>query len=416
VARRFAAFGRLPVHQRDNEARMPWQSQGGGGGPWGGGGGGGGSGGGGGNSPWGRGPLGGQQPPNIEDILKRGQDKLKRALPGGFGTGKGLALVALVLIALWLASGFYRVLPDEQGVVLRFGEWSRTTQPGLNYRLPSPIESVLTPKVTRVNSIDIGFRAAPDGRTGRLRAVPEEALMLTGDENILDIQYTVFWQVKDAGLYLFEIASPEATVKALSESVMRDVVGQSQAQRTLAEGRAEIEQATQRKLQELLDQYKSGIQVTQVQLRTVDPPAQVIDAFRDVQRAKADRERARNEAEAYRNDIVPRARGEGQRLIEEAEAYRQEVIAKAEGDASRFLAVYNAYRVAKDVTTQRLYLETMEQILSGTSKVLLDQGAGGQGVVPYLPLPEVQRRSQRPGGDGQPGSAPSLTAPQGARR
>lgn len=387
---------------------MPWSNQGGGGGPWGGGGGGGG-----GQSPWRRGPggggFGGGQPPNLEEMLRRSQDKLKRVLPGGFGAGKGLALIGLVLVAIWLASGFYRVQPDEVGMVLRFGEWVRRADPGLNYHWPAPIESVQTPKVTRVNSIDIGFRSAVEGRAGRPRVVPEEALMLTGDENILDIQYTVFWQIKDAEKFLFNIASPENTVKQVAESAMRDVVGQSIAQTTLAEGRAQIESQAQKLIQQLLDQYQAGVSVTQVQLRGVDPPTQVIDAFRDVQRAKADRERARNEAEAYRNDIVPRARGEAERMMQEAEAFRQESIARAQGEAQRFLSVYNAYRVSRDVTSQRLYLETMEAILRGTNKIIIDPTSGGSGVVPYLPLPEVQRRQGPPPPATPGGSTPATS-------
>ena len=387
---------------------MPW-NQGGGGGPWGGG-----SGGGGGQGPWGRPPGGGgfgPQPPNIEDLIKRSQERIRRIMPGGFGSGRGVALIVLVAVVFWLLSGFYRVQPDEQGVVLRFGEWIKTTPPGLNYRLPAPIDSVLTPKVTRVNSLDIGFRAAPDGRGGRLRSVPEEGLILTGDENIIEVQYTVFWLIKDAGMFLFNIASPELTVKAAAESAMRDIVGQTPSQLVLAEGRAAVERQTQALLQRILDEYGAGIAITQVQLRAVEPPDKVIDAFRDVQRAKADRERARNEAEAYRNDIVPRARGEGQRLIQEADAYRQQVIAQAQGEAQRFVSVYNAYKLAEDVTKQRLYLETMEQILRGANKVIIDNaGNSTQGVVPYLPLPEVQQRR----GGGQP--APAAGQPTGARQ
>lgn len=384
---------------------MPWSNQGGGG-PWGGGGRGG-------PNPWGRPPSGGgggPQPPNIEEILKRGQERMRRVMPGGFGSGKGIGLAVLVIVAIWLASGFYRVQPNEQGVVLRFGQWVRTTQPGLNYHLPVPIETVLTPPVTRINVIDIGFRGAPDARGGRSRSVPEEGLMLTGDENILDIQYTVFWQIKDAGKFLFNIASPEATVKAAAESAMREVVGNVQAQFALAEGRPQIESTATRLLQNILDQYGAGVQVTQLQLRGVEPPQQVIDAFRDVQRAQADRERARNEAESYRNDIVPRARGEAQRLIQEADAYRQQVIAQAQGEAARFVSVYNAYKQAEDVTKQRLYLETMEQILRGANKIIIDQAASQQGVVPYLPLNELQQQQRarpQPGPQGQatPGQA-----------
>ncbi|HEX6979810.1 MAG TPA: FtsH protease activity modulator HflK [Alphaproteobacteria bacterium] len=382
---------------------MPWSNQGGG--PWGGGGRG--------PNPWGRGP-GGPQPPNIEELLKRSQERMRRVMPGGFGSGKGIALIAVLLVAAWvLLGGLYRVQPDEQGVELLFGKWVNTTGPGLHLWAPPPFGSVLTPKVTRINSMDIGFRGAPEGR-GRARSVPEEALMLTGDENILDIQYTVFWQIKDAGQYLFNIYSPEATVKAAAESAMREVIGTVQAQFALAEGRPQIEQNTQNLLQRILDDYGAGILITQVQLRGVEPPQQVIDAFRDVQRAQADRERARNEAEAYRNDIVPRARGEAQRMIEEAEAYRQQVIAGAQGDAARFVSVYEAYRQAKDVTKQRLYIETMEEILRNATKIIVDQSAMSQGVVPYLPLNELQRRIPRPTANPEPAEPQQVITPRPA--
>jgi modulator of FtsH protease HflK len=349
-------------------------------------------------------------------MLRRGQDRMKKMLPGGFGTGKGIGFIVIIAIALWLASGFYRVQPDEQGVVLRFGEWVKTTQPGLNWRLPAPIETVLTPKVTRINPLDIGFRSTAGDRGGRGRTVAEEGLMLTGDENIIDIQYTVFWRISDAGKFLFNIASPEATVKAAAESAMREVVGTMPAQQALAEGRTQIEVNTVRLMQKILEDYGAGVEVTQVQLRGVEPPQQVIDAFRDVQRAKADRERARNEAEAYRNDIVPRARGEGQRLIEESEAYRQQAIAQAEGEAARFISVYNAFRLAPDVTKQRLYLETMEQILRGNNKFIIDQSAGGGtgGVLPYLPLQDMQQRRTTTTTPGQP-PAPAQPPLLGAR-
>lgn len=339
---------------------------------------------------------------------------MRQVMPGGFGSGKGIALIAVLLVAAWiLFGGLYRVQPDEQGVELLFGKWVNTTGPGLHLWAPPPIGSVLTPKVTRINSMDIGFRSAPDGR-GRSRSVPEEALMLTGDENILDIQYTVFWQIKDAGQYLFNIYSPEATVKAAAESAMREVIGTVQAQFALAEGRPQIEQNTQDLLQRILDDYGAGILITEVQLRGVEPPQQVIDAFRDVQRAQADRERARNEAEAYRNDIVPRARGEAQRMIEEAEAYRQQVIAAARGDAARFISVYEAYKQAQDVTKQRLYIETMEEILRNATKIIVDQSAMQQGVVPYLPLTELQRRIPRPTTTSEPSESQQTITPRPA--
>jgi membrane protease subunit HflK len=381
---------------------MFWKSQGGGpwgsgprgGGPWGG------NRGGGGPGPRGRGP----QAPDFEELLRRGQDRFRRVLPGGFGTGTGIAIVVLGILVIWLASGFYRVLPDEVGVVLRFGAYNRTTQPGLNYHLPGPIEKALTPSVTRVNRTEIGYRSAEGttARGGGTRQVPEEALMLTGDENIVDINFTVFWVIKNAQAYLFNIRDPDATVKSAAESAMREVVGETPIAQALSEGRGKIETDTQHLLQSILDSYGAGIELTQLQLLKVDPPSPVIDAFRDVQRALADRERLRNEAESYRNDIVPRARGDAVRIKQEAEAYRQEIIARAQGDSDRFLSVYKAFKVSQDVTQQRLYLETMEEILKNSNKVIIDKSAQGEsGVLPYLPLPALG------GGQGGVGAAPA---------
>jgi membrane protease subunit HflK len=336
-------------------------------------------------------------------------------LPGGFGSGRGVGLVIAGLAVVWLLTGLYRVQPDELGVVLRFGEYNRTTQPGLNWHLPTPIESVLTPKVTRVNRVEVGFRAAEGATRGGPRQVPEEALMLTGDENIVDINFTVFWVIKDAQQYLFNIRAPEATVKAASESAMREVIGRTPIALALAEGKAQVESGARKLLQDVLDSYQAGIEITQVQLQKVDPPTQVIDAYRDVQRARADQERERNQAEAYRNDILPRARGEAVRLEQEAEAYKQEIVARAQGDAQRFLSVYDAYKAAPEVTERRLYLETMEEVLKGTQKVIMDPKAeGAGGVVPYLPLPEL-RRQGAPAGTAAPPSPrvqPSQQTPQ----
>src|SRR5918995_170879 len=367
---------------------MPWNNQGGG---WQGGGG---------QGPWGGRPGGGQQPPDLEELLRRSQEKVKKIFPGGGGGGFGgnrrtMIAVPLILIAVWLASGFYRVQPDEQGVVLRFGEWIKTTQPGLNWHLPSPIETVFTPKVTRVNRVEVGFISPSElGRGASSRDVPGESLMLTGDENIVDINFVLLWQIKDAGQFLFNIRDPEPTVKAVAESVMREIIGKTPIVEATTEGRGAIEVAAREQAQQILDEYRAGILVNQVQLQKVDPPSEVIDAFRDVQRAQADRERAQNEAEAFANDILPRARGEAERLLQEAQAYRQEVVADAQGDAQRFLAVYNEYTKAPDVTTRRLYLETMEQVLRDMNKVVIDKAASGNGVVPYLPLPELERRAR----------------------
>jgi membrane protease subunit HflK len=310
-------------------------------------------------------------------------------MPGGFHTGAGVLIVVAALFVLWLASGFYRVLPDEVGIVLRFGAYNRTTQPGLNYHLPSPIERADTPSVTRVNRTEIGYRSS-DGRQSGSRLIPEEALMLTGDENIVDINFSVFWVIKDAQSYLFNIRDPEMTVKSAAESAMREVIGEIPIAVALAEGRGKIEIEVTKLLQQLLDFYQSGITINSVQLQRVDPPDPVIDAFRDVQRAIADRDRLRNEAESYRNDILPKARGDAVRIRQEAEAYRQQVINGAQGDASRFDQVYQAFKVSKDITAQRLYLETMEEILKSSRKIIIDKPAQGQsGVLPYLPLPNL---------------------------
>ena len=369
---------------------MPWNNEGGPGSGSGGSGGNGGGGGGGG--PWGQPRPRGPRPPNLEDLVRQGQDRFKQAMPSGIGGGRGLLLIALIAVAAWGASGFYRVQPDEQGVVLRFGEWITTTVPGLHYHLPAPIESVLTPKVTVVEEIDVGFRPA-DGRAGgAARDVPEESLMLTKDENILDIDFAVFWRIKDAGAYLFNIQRQEVTIKAAAESAMREVIGNVGIDQAQTEGRLQIEVSTRERLQQILDSYVAGIEIVDINLLKADPPGAVIDAYRDVQRARADAERLQNEADAYKNDIVPRARGEAAQVVQAAEGYREKVIAEATGDAERFNSIFAEYSRAKEVTTRRMFLETMELVLQGATKVIIDQ-AGAGGVVPYLPLPELQNRA-----------------------
>jgi membrane protease subunit HflK len=367
---------------------MPWTNQGGGG-PWGSGG----------KGPWGSGPQSpGPTPPDLEEILRRGQDKLRRVLPGGNLGGRGFALIVLGVLVLWGFSGFFRVEPDELGVVLRFGKQVREVQPGLNYHLPYPIEKVLTPKALRINKIDIGMRIVDDLRRGgtTTRDVPEESLMLTGDENIVDVDFSVLWKVKPTGVgdYLFNIQNPEGTVKAVAESAMREVVGRSEIQPILTGARQTIENAVQELMQRTLDHYGAGILVQQVQLQKVDPPSQVIDAFRDVQAARADLERAINEAQTYANRVVPEARGRVAQITQAAEAYKQQTVAEATGQTARFLKIYEEYKKAPDVTRERMYLETMERILGGTDKIILDSGGGGSSVVPYLPLNELTRPAQ----------------------
>jgi modulator of FtsH protease HflK len=359
---------------------MPWNNQSGGG-PWGSGS----------KGPWGSGPQSqGPRPPDLEDFLRRGQDKLRAILPGNLG-GRGLALLVLAVIALWGFSGFFRVEPDELGVVLRFGQFNREVQPGLNYHLPYPIETALTPQALRVNKLNIGFRESDDMRRGTtLRDVPEESLMLTGDENIVDVDFSVLWKVKPnaVGDYLFNIQNPEGTVKAVAESAMREVVGRSNIGPILTGARQTIETAVQVLMQKTLDDYGAGIVIQQVQLQKVDPPTQVIDAFRDVQAARSDLERAQNEAQTYANKIVPEARGRAAKITQDADAYKSQTVADAKGQTSRFLQVYEQYKKAPDVTRRRMYLETMERILANTDKTIIDTGsAAGPGVVPYLPLP-----------------------------
>jgi membrane protease subunit HflK len=374
---------------------MPWSNQGGG--PWGSGGGSGGRG------PWGQGPQqsgGGSTPPDLEELLRRSQDKLRKVLPGGNLGGRGLVLILAAVAAFWGLSGFYRVLPDELGVVLRFGKYVRDARPGLNYHLPYPVESVLLPKVTRVQKIEIGSRTVEDLRRGStVRDVPEESLMLTGDENIVDVDFSVFWVVKPAGAadYLFNIQMPEGTVKAVAESAMRDVVGSTEIQPILTGARQNIETRVQELMQKTLDQYRAGIQVTQVQLQKVDPPSQVIDAFRDVQAARADLERAQNEAQTYANRVIPEARGRAAQITQAAEAYQKQTVAEARGQTARFLSVYEEYRKAPEVTRQRMYFETMERLLSSNQTIILDTGNGnGSGVVPFLPLDQFTRPQQQP--------------------
>ena len=386
---------------------MPWSNQSGGGWKSGGGGGGsGGSGGGGGGGPWGQGPWGqgpsggGGQQPDLEELLKRSQDRLKQVMPGAGLPGPLLLLIAAPIIALL---GFYlftfRVNPDELGVVMRFGKFVRQEPPGLHFRLPPPIEEVRLPKVTRQNIIEVGMRSGVTTRSYQttVRDVPEESLMLTGDENIVDVDFVVYWRIKDAAAYLFNIQQPEQTVKEVAESAMREIVGQTNIAPLLTEARQKTEADVQRLMQTTLDSYGSGIQIDQAQLQKVDPPSQVIDAFRDVQAARADQERLSNEAYSYANRIVPEARGEAERILQGAEGYKQQTVAEAQGQAARFTKVYDEYKKAPEVTRQRLFLETMERVLAGTDKIILDQ-RGGQGVVPFLPLDQLQRPKAQPRG------------------
>src|SRR3954447_1534561 len=370
---------------------MPWKNQGGGG-PWGSGP----------KGPWGSGPQPtGPRPPDLEDLLRRAQDRLQQFLPGGYFSGLGIALILLGVIAIWGMSGFYRVQSEEQGIVLRFGKYVRDSYPGLNYHLPYPIESVLLPKALRVSTLSIGMTLIDDpARRGRtMRDVPEESLMLTGDENIVDVDFTVLWRIKPKAVdphgvadFLFNIQNPEGTVKAVAESAMREVIGRSNIQPILTGARTSTELAVQELMQKTLDIYGSGILVQQVQMQKVDPPAQVIDAFRDVQAARADLERLQNEAQTYANRVVPDARGRAAQILQVAQGYSQQAVAEAKGQRARFLKVYDEYKKAPDVTRQRIYLETMERVLGSADKIIYDTGPSSSGVVPYLPLNDLTAR------------------------
>ncbi len=342
------------------------------------------------NGPWGSG--GGSAPPDLEELLRRGQDGLKQILPQGFG-GRGAAILVLLTLLAWLLSGFYTVGPNEVGLNLIFGKYRGKTQAGLNYNLPSPIGSVIKLAVTDRNAIEIGFR--DEGSSARRRSAPqgpeatEESLMLTGDENIADIKFRVIWQIDPAHPedFAFSVFEPAITVKAVAESAMREIVGQSQIQKILTADRKLIEPASQALMQRILDSYHSGVQVVQVLLLSVDPPSQVITAFRDVTAAQQDLQRLGNEADAYANRVVPEARGAAARILQEAEAYREQTVAEARGQTSRFNQIYEQYKRAPTLTRERLYLETMERVLGGAEKVILDEQPGAGGVTPYVPLP-----------------------------
>ena len=326
-------------------------------------------------------------------MIRRSQEKLKQSLPGGVG-GKGLYIVLALLLLAWLLSGLYRVNPGEQGVVLRFGEWvnrDNLAQPGLNLHFPWPIESAITPQVDEVRSIAIGFRAGQ-------RDVSEESLMLTRDQNIIDVDFSVQWRIKNAGEFLFNIRDPESTIKLAAESAMREVIGQTDIQPALTTAKEEVAARVRDTLQGTLDEYQSGVSITAVNMQDVQPPKEVADAFEDVQRARQDLDRLVNQAEAYRNRIIPEARGEAQRIVQGAEAYREKVINEAEGEAQRFIQVYEAYAQNPDVTRQRLYLETVQKVLEETGKILVEEGnpviinSGGGGIVP---LPGSQTDTNR---------------------
>jgi len=360
---------------------MPWSNQTGGGGPWGGGGGNGGGGGGGG--PWGQGPRGpsgpGGNPPDLEDIIRRGQDRLKQALPGGGGINPAmLGLIALAVAALWLFQAVYTVQPDELAVELRFGKpKDEVSEPGLHFHW-WPVETVEKATVAE-RLINVG-EARQGGSTG---------LMLSGDQNIVDVRFSVAYQISDPKAYMFNVSDPDATLRQIAESAMREVVGRRPAQDIFRDDRQGIAEDVRSTIQQTVDDYGAGLSITALSIEDAAPPREVADAFEEVQRAEQDEDRFVEESNQYSNQQLGGARGEAAQVREEAAAYRTRVVQEAEGEAQRFISVYDEYAKAPDVTRRRLFLETMEGVLRGSNKVIVEQG-NGQGVIPYLPLPELR--------------------------
>lgn len=299
-----------------------------------------------------------------------------------------IMLVIGALLFLWLSSGIYRVEEGSQAIVQRLGKYVRKAYPGLNYRLPYPFEEVTTAEVDFSQRIEIGFRSGSDSKRSDGKNIAEESIMLTGDENIVDINCVVMWKIKDIQDYVFKVANPKITVKAAAESALREVIGNSQIAYAQTKGKAEIAIEVMKLTQNILDHYEAGINIEDVQLLKVDPPAEVIDAFRDVQTSKADKERLINQAYAYRNDILPRARGEAAKLYESAEAYKQEVVERAHGETKRFNSIYAEYKINKSLTLDRLYLDTIEKVLSNANKFIMPKNSN------MLPLMDIRKNKE----------------------
>ncbi|UCD82338.1 MAG: FtsH protease activity modulator HflK [Desulfobacterales bacterium] len=312
--------------------------------------------------------------------------KLRRRLPG-------ITTTLLILMAAWILSGIYMIAPDELGVVQRFGKLVRTAEPGLHYHLPYPIEAVSRPKVTRIQRFEFGFRTLNPGPPPQSQPVPDEALMLTGDENIIDLWFSVQVKIRNATDYLFNLAAPDKTVRDAAEAAMREIMGRCNIDAAMTTGRLAIQNDAQKTLQQILDSYACGLQVTAVQLQAVQPPEPVRDAFKEVISAREEKNTSVHDAESYRSDILPTAKGLAVRIEREAEAYAAERTNQARGDATRFTALLTEYRRAKDVTRKRLYLETMEEIAGKARKFIID--SENQGVLPLLPLEELGRQDSQ---------------------
>ncbi|MBL4805614.1 MAG: FtsH protease activity modulator HflK [Alphaproteobacteria bacterium] len=335
---------------------------------------------------------GGSEPPDLDEMLRKAQQNFRSVMPGRFQGAPIIFILIIGIIALWLASGFYVVNPGEHAVIQRFGAWSRTqAEPGLGYHMPTPIETATVLNVEEIQKMNIGFIEAfsRNGASSR-RDLPDESLMLTSDRNIVDLDLVIQWNIKSSEDYLFEIRDQENTIKKVAESAIREVVGQTDMFPIITTGRAAVAEAAKTIIQTNLDEYKSGVNITQVLIERAEVHPDVQAAFQDVQSAKQDAEDVQNRAEAYREDILPRARGAAIQMLQEAEAYKQSTIDRSKGDTARFEDIYQAYLTGKDVTRERIYLETMENVLGNAQKIILD-GKAGSGAVPYLPLNELTR-------------------------
>lgn len=364
--------------------------------------------------PWGNKRKDEQGPPDLDEIVRKMQDKLGGLFGGKKGGGgsdgprpskggaAGVGIIAGVVLAGWLIYDMAHIIqPAEQGVVLRFGKYVDTIQPGLNFRLPRPFERVVRVDVARNRDVLIGYRAGGSGRTGgRSSSVASEALMLTRDENIVDVRFAIQYNIKSSSDYLFQVRDPDLTLREAAESAIREVVGKSDMDFVLKEGRSEIVSGVQDRIQQILDSYGTGLMVISVNMQDAQPPEQVQHAFDDAVKAREDQQRLINEAEAYANDILPRARGAAARQIEEASGYRDQVVAQAEGEAARFESILAEYTLAPEVTRQRLYLETMEQVLSSSSKVMVDVEGGNN--LMYLPLDRMMQETTSASGGSIP--------------
>jgi len=383
---------------------MPWNDNKGGGGGW--------NPGGGGRGPWGQGPSNGGgrgqgpniRPPDLDELFKRAREWLKQLFPNQSPVGVVAALVGGVLILAWLWTGVQIVAPAEQGIVLRFGQYVDTIGSGFHLRLPQPIEQVLRANVGARNQINIGFRPDADGRAAQTADLTPDSLMLTGDANIMHVQFTISWQITNAQDYFFQVDDVEPTIRAVADSAMREAVGQSKVDLILTSDRARIQEQVRATMQTVLDTYKAGVTVLAVALQDTKPPAQVVDAFNDQQASTSDKERSINEAQTYANSIVPKARGDASKIVQDAEAFKQQAVTLAQGESQRFLTIFEQYRASPLVTRERLYVETMQRILSRSNKILID-GNATSGVMPYLPLPEL-RRNQSDGGGSRSSTSP----------